>query len=116
MEHVYVFEEMQKMMVRYCNERMVDSDNKLKALRTKEDKGGWAEKNMQRVVGKTKKATAKEGGKRPHSKRSLFAFPAIGPVYFPQDRIQWHPICLARPGTKNVAMEATTENFAHSRS
>ena len=26
--------------------------------------------------------------------------------------IQWHPLCLIQTGTKNVAMEATAENFA----
>ena len=112
LEHVHVFEEMQKMMVRYCNQRMVDSDNKLEALRTKEDEEGWTDNNMQRVVGNTLKATAKAARKRPRSKRYLFALPAIGPVDLPQDGIQWHPMCLVRPGTKNVAMEATTENFA----
>ena len=99
------------MMVRYCNQSMVYSDNKLEALRTKDDEVGGADTNMQRVVGKTKKAKPKAAGARPHVKRSLFALPPIGPVDLSQDGIQWHLLCLLRPGTNNVAMETTTQNF-----
>ena len=34
MKHVHVFDDMQKTMVRYCNQRMVDSDTELEALCT----------------------------------------------------------------------------------
>ena len=67
---------MQKVMVRYCDQRMADSDKKLEALRTKDDEEGGANTNMQRVVGKTKKANPKAAGARVrHVKRSLFALP-----------------------------------------
>ena len=76
LKHVHVFEQMQKVMVRYCDQRMADSDQKLRVLRTAGDEEGEANTNMQRVVGKTKKANPKAAGARGrHVQRSLLALP-----------------------------------------
>ena len=71
---------------------------------------------MSRVVGKTKPRGPVQDqdpglDRRDHKKRGLATLPNSGVVDMSRDDIQWHPLCLIQTGTKNVAMEATAENF-----
>ena len=109
LKHIHVFQDMQKTMVMYCNQRMAESDEKFKQALLQEHE---SEIPMNRLVGKIKQQFKLSSGQRKHTKRSLAALPTQGPVDMSAGGIQWHPVCLLRPGTKNVAMEATTEHFA----
>ena len=66
---------------------------------------------MSRVVGKTKTSKAHDSGQRNHKKRVLAALPPHGVADMSMGGTDWHPMCLIRPGTKNVVMEATAEHF-----
>ena len=37
--------------------------------------------------------------------------PAVGVVNMSRGATEWHPLCVIRTGTKNVAMQSTTDNF-----
>ena len=37
--------------------------------------------------------------------------PGVGVVNMSRGATEWHPVCVIRTGTKNVAMQTTTDNF-----
>ena len=50
-------------------------------------------------------------GRVSHKKRVLNALPAVGVVNMSRGATEWRPLCVIRTGTKNVAMQSTTDNF-----
>ena len=108
LKHVHVFDVMQKTMIKHCKQLM----DTYEALLL-EDEQGEGETAMSRLVGKTKSSLKpRDSGHRDHRRRGLSTLPNHGAVDMSRLGIQWHPVCLIQTGTKNVAVEATAENFA----
>ena len=67
---------------------------------------------MGKIVSKTANPKKREGfGRESHKKRVLNALPPVGAVNMSHGATEWHPVCVIRTGTKNVAMQSTTDNF-----
>ena len=68
---------------------------------------------MNKIVKKTILPEKKDKGfgRDTHKKRVLNAVPAVGVVNMSRGATEWHPLCVIRTGTKNVAMQSTTDNF-----
>ena len=101
-----VFDDMQKKMIQHCDQYMVATLDIVEENRVSADTAA-----MGQLVSKTTAPLGRVSGKRSHKKRALVALPTHGVVDMSTGGTEWHPRCLLAPGTKNVAMEATTENF-----
>ena len=114
LKHVDFFDYMQKAMIRHCNAIMAEHKRKVDA--SKGGRGALAASQtdaMDKIVKKTRvpKRTYTGFGRESHKKRLLNALPEIGVVDMSRGATEWHPVCVIRTGTKNVAMQSTTDNF-----
>jgi hypothetical protein len=66
---------------------------------------------MDKIVKKTVLHKKAGLGRDSHKKRVLNALPAVGVVNMSRGATEWRPLCVIRTGTKNVAMQSTTDNF-----
>ena len=114
LKHVDYFDYMQKTMIRHCHAIIADSSAKIEAAKGQYRASAASDQKaeMEKIVKKT--SVPKKGGRglgRVHKKRVLYALPAVGVVNMSRGATEWRPLCVIRTGTKNVAMQSTTDNF-----
>ena len=114
LKHVDFFDYIQKTMIRHCNAIMAEHKRKVEAA-GQQERDAVADAQaaaMGKIVKKTVIPKEKDGfGRGSHKKRVLNALPAVGVVNMSRGATEWHPLCVIRTGTKNVAMQSTTDNF-----
>jgi len=115
LKHVDFFDHMQKTMREHCSTLIADSKRKIEAAKQQQraDSASLEKPAMDKVVKKTvvPKPKANGLGRDSHKKRVLHALPQVGVVNMSRGATEWHPLCVIRTGTKNVAMQSTTDNF-----
>ena len=115
LKDVDFFAHMQKTMREHCNALMADSRRKIEAAKLQQRSAAASlEKTaMDKIVKATvvPKTKANGLGRDSHKKRVLNALPPVGVVNMSRGATEWHPLCVIRTGTKNVAMQSTTDNF-----
>jgi hypothetical protein len=114
LKDVDFFDYMQKSMHKHCDGIMAEHKRRVEAA-MEQQRGEAATAQaaqMGKIVSKTANPKKREGfGRESHKKRVLNALPPVGAVNMSHGATEWHPVCVIRTGTKNVAMQSTTDNF-----